>query len=34
MRNNKSPGNDGLAKEFYETCWNELKVTKDRLSLS
>ena len=25
MPNNKSPGNDGLTKEFYETFWNELK---------
>ena len=23
--NNKTPGNDGLSKEFYETFWNELK---------
>ena len=23
--NNKSPGNDGLTKEFYEACWGELK---------
>ena len=25
MKNNKSPGNDGLPKEFYEVFWNELK---------
>ena len=25
MQNNKSQGNDGLPKEFYETFWNELK---------
>ena len=25
MQNDKSPGNDELTKEFYETFWNELK---------
>ena len=25
MQNDKSPGNDGLTKIFYETFWNELK---------
>ena len=25
MQNNKSPGNDGLTKEIYETFWNEIK---------
>ena len=23
--NNKTPGNDGLSKEFYEAFWNKLK---------
>ena len=26
MENNKSPGNDGLTKEFYITFWNEVKT--------
>ena len=25
MPNNKSPGNDGLSKEFYETFWEDIK---------
>ena len=25
MLNNKSPGNDGLSKEFYETFWEDIK---------
>ena len=25
MQSDKSPGNDGLIKEFYETLWNKLK---------
>ena len=25
MENNKSPGNDGNSKEFYECFWNEIK---------
>ena len=25
MQNNKTPGNDGLSKELYETFWNEIK---------
>ena len=26
MPKNKSPDNDGLTKEFYETFWDELKI--------
>ena len=26
MENNKSPGNDGLTKEFYITFWNKIKT--------
>ena len=25
MQNNKSPGNNGLTKEFYESFWDEIK---------
>ena len=25
MENNKSPGNDGLTKEFYVFFWDEIK---------
>ena len=25
MENDKSPGNDGLSKEFYETFWTDIK---------
>ena len=25
LRNNKSPGNDELTKEFYEMFWKEIK---------
>ena len=28
-QNNKSPENDGLTKEFYETFWNESKSKKE-----
>ena len=28
MKNNKTPNNDGLTKEFYETFWDELKLFK------
>ena len=27
MQNNKSPGNDGLTKEFRKTFWNEIKYS-------
>ena len=27
MPNKKSPGNDGLTKEYFEIFWSELKKT-------
>ena len=27
MENDKSPGNDGLTKEFYVTFWDDVKET-------
>ena len=27
MKNNKTPGNDELTEEFYETFWHELKTS-------
>ena len=27
MQNNKSPGNDGLIKEFFVTFWGDIKDT-------
>ena len=27
MENNKTPGNDGLTKEFYESFWTNIKNT-------
>ena len=26
MKNNKTPGNDGITKDFYEAFWDELKT--------
>ena len=27
MKNDKSPGNDSLTKEFYVTFWDDIKAT-------
>ena len=33
MQNDKSPGNDGLTKELYETFWKKLKkISIDSMS--
>ena len=35
MPNNKSPGNDGLTREFYETFWEEVKSSlRNRITKS
>ena len=26
MENDKTPGNDGLSKEFYEVFWDDVKI--------
>ena len=26
MKNDKTPGNDGLSKEFYKVLWNDVKI--------
>ena len=33
MENNKSPGNDGLTKEFHITFWNEVKAPIEKAYL-
>ena len=30
MQNNKSPGNDGLTKEFYETFMNSIMEAREK----
>ena len=26
VKNDKTPGNDGLSKEFYKVLWNDVKI--------
>ena len=27
MENDKTPGNDGLSKEFYDVFWDDVKIS-------
>ena len=34
MKNDKSPGNDGITKEFYELFWDDIKNSSDPINNS